>query len=265
MKNVILGDGITGYIIAACLNYNNEDFVIYGDGNYKAPSILLLKYKNDEERDKFFHIFEIPITEENISEYTLGVNVGFTNDYCLSVYNKPNQIMIDNYLAKQERSKNSSSMSNSDTSFLAIDLKKVYKLLQERYKNKFIEDDISIENIKSKYNKDVTIYNTIFKTEANNFEPSIEYICVCHNDTKGYHYVYDCNKNSNIKRLTPLTTEYFEKPGYYDFIIKNYYEEPKIYSTCNIKSNVTWIDISRNATKTQLKQEDIINYLVKDE
>lgn len=265
MKNVILGDGITGYIIASCLNYNNEDFVIYGDGNYRPPAILLLKYKNDEERDKFFHIFEIPINDENISKYTVGVKVGFTNDHCLSILDKPTDIMIDNYLAKQERTRTSSSMSNADTSFLAIDLKRVYTLLKDKYKNKFIEDDISIDNIKSKYNKNVTIYNTIFKTEANNFEPSIEYICTDHNDTKGFHYIYDCNKNSRIKRITPMTTEYFSSPGYYDFIIKNYYEEPRIYSTCNIKSNVTWIDISRNATKTQLKQEDIINYLVKDE
>ena len=46
MKNIILGDGITGYVIAACLNYNNEKFQIYGNGKYSPPAILLLKYKN---------------------------------------------------------------------------------------------------------------------------------------------------------------------------------------------------------------------------
>lgn len=37
-----------------------------------------------------------------------------------------------------------------------------------------------------------------------------------------------------------------------------------IYNTFNAKTNSNWIDISRNATKTQLKQEDIINYMINE-
>ena len=66
MRNIILGDGITGYIIAACLNYNNETFKIYGDGNYKAPSILLLKCKTYNDIFDYFNIFEIPFNAKNI-------------------------------------------------------------------------------------------------------------------------------------------------------------------------------------------------------
>ena len=265
MTNIILGDGLTGYIIAACLNYNNEDCIIYGNNKYNPPSILLLKYKDEEELHKFFHIFEIPITEENIEKYTLSITVGYTNDYCKTITDTPTNEMIDNYLDKQNREKKSSSMSNSDTNYRAIDLKKIYNILKNKYNNKVIIKDISKEDIENKYNKNVIIYNTIFKTEANNFEPSIEYIKVGSNNTSYFNYVYDCNKNSRIKRYTNLTTEYISSPGYYDFTIKNYYEEPTIYSKCNIKNNFTWIDISRNSTNTQLKQEDIINYLVKDE
>ena len=47
--------------------------------------------------------------------------------------------------------------------------------------------------------------------------------------------------------------------------IKNYYNEPAIYKTYNPKKDFTWIDISRNATHTQLKQEDIIKYILENE
>ena len=115
------------------------------------------------------------------------------------------------------------------------------------------------------FKSNVNIYNTIFPTRLNNYKPSIEYVCVRNNDLKGYDYVYDCNMISKVKRYTAKYEERISEGDYYDFKIKNYYEPPQIYMTFDPKSNVKWFDISRNATKTQLKQEDIINYLVKDE
>lgn len=265
MTNVILGDGITGYVIAACLNYNNEDFIIYGNGKYQPPEILLLKYKNYEELERLFHIFEIPITDENIQEYTTSITVGYTSDNLNDILDIPTDYMIENYLDKQHRHKTSSAMSDSNFYYRAIDLKKVYKWLVKKYSNKIIYSNIDYETLKNKYTKNTTFYNTIFKTDANNFEPSIEYICMHNNNISHYDYVYDCNKFSRVKRYTKSTTEYISNPGHYDFTIENYYEEPTIYSKCNIKNNITWIDISRKATNTQIKQEDIINYLVKDE
>ena len=132
-----------------------------------------------------------------------------------------------------------------------------------KYEKYVIYGDIKKESFESL--KDCTIYNTIFPTEFNNNEPSIEYISVNKTNLKGYNYIYDCNKNPRIKRMTPEYVEYISNPGHYDFTIKNYYEAPRIYTITDPKTQSTWIDISRNATKTQLKQEDIINYLVKDE
>ena len=80
MENVILGDGITCYIIAACLDYDGKKFKIYGNGNYKPPSILLLKYKTKEELKHYFYIFGIEYNDENIKEYTKRINIGYTYD-----------------------------------------------------------------------------------------------------------------------------------------------------------------------------------------
>lgn len=261
MNNIILGDGITGYVIAACLNYNNENFIIYGDGNYNAPAILVLKYKNYDERDFYFRLFEIEITPENIKKYTRKVKVGYTIDNN-KIVDIPTHKMISDYYAKQNRIKTNSSMSDGINSFDAIDLKLVYEHLKNKYCKKVINKKIDIDKLPT---ENVNIYNTIFQTKLNNYEPSIEYISASTKDTKGYDYIYNCDKFSRVKRITPEFTEYESCPGHFDFIIENYYNEPEIYITNKPKSNFTWIDISRNATKTQLKQEDIIKYLVKYE
>ena len=122
-----------------------------------------------------------------------------------------------------------------------------------------------INDIVDNFKSNVNIYNTIFPTRLNNYEPSIEYICASNTDLKGYDYVYDCNMLSKVKRYTTNYEEHISDEEHYDFKIKNYYESPQIYMTFDPKSNIKWFDISRNATKTQLKQEDIINYLVRDE
>lgn len=261
MKNIILGDGITGYVIAACLNYNNKDFIIYGDSNYHAPAVLVLKYKNYDERDFYLHLFEIEITPENIGKYTRRISVGYTIDNT-TIVDTPTKEMISDYYAKQNRIKTNSSMSDSVNSFDAIDLRLVYEHLKNKYSKKVIKKKVDIDKLPT---ENVNIYNTIFQTKLNNYEPSIEYISVSVNDTKGYDYIYNCNKFSRVKRITPGFIEYESSPGHFDFTIKNYYNEPEIYVTHKPKSNFTWFDISRRATKTQLKQEDIIKYLVEYE
>lgn len=262
MKNIILGDGITGYIIAACLNYNNEEFEIYGDGKYIPPSVLLLKCRSQYEIMEYFHIFEIEHNAENLKKYVKTIKVGYTSDF-KTIVDKPTPEMRVSYLFKQGRERVASAMSDNLTSFVAINLKLVYEHLKEKYKKHVITKTINIDDFKNKNN--CTIYNTIFPTELNDFEPSIEYIRVDKTDTKGYDYIYDCNKNSRIKRMTSEYIEYISNPGYYDFEIKNFYNEPRIYTTTYPKRQCTWIDIGRNATKTQIKQEDIIKFMVKYE
>lgn len=262
MNNIILGDGITGYIIAACLDYNNEKATIIGEGNYKAPSILLLKYKNNEELEEYFHIFGIDYNDENINKYTKQIKIGYTNDGCKTILEKPTQDMINNYLMKQRRDITDSSMSDGINEFKAIDLKLIYEHLKKYYEKWHKKEKISIDIF---YKDNVTIYNTVFPTKANNFEPSIEYICTNKNNIGEFDYVYDCSLSSKAKRYTKDYSEYSSYINDYDFEIKNYYNAPQIYCCYDSKRNFTWIDISRNATKTQLKQEDIIKYLVKYE
>ena len=262
MKNIILGDGITGYIIAACLNYNDEKFKIYGNGKYSPPAILLLKYRNQYELLTYFDIFEIPYTAKNIDKYTKSIKVGYTNDF-KTILDKPTPEMKRNYLEKQNREATPSAMSDDLSTFHGIDLKLVYEHLKKKYKKYVIYGDIKKEKFKNLVG--CTVYNTIFPTEFNNNEPSIEYISVDKTNLKGYNYIYDCNKNSRIKRMTPEYVEYISNPGHYDFTIKNYYDAPRIYTITDPKTQSTWIDIGRNATHTQTKQEDVIKYIVKYE
>ena len=262
-KNVILGDGITGYIIAACLDYNNEKFKIYGNNKYKPPSILLLKCKNKSELRQYFYIFGIEYTKENIDKFVKEINVGYTIDYLKTIVDKPTEEMIDNYLEKQHRDKTKSAMSDLKSKFMAINLKEVYYHLKDHYSKYHVKVN-NVRNILPAI-KATTIYNTIFETKLNDYEPTYEYIMFEENEIGKYDYVYDCNKKSNIKRYTSKTIEFINEPVEDSIPIENYYNEPRIYTTTKPKSQTSWVDISRSATKTQLKQEDIIDFMVKYE
>ena len=259
MEYIILGDGMSGLIIAATLDYLGKDFIIYGKGEYKSPPIMLLECDAISKK-RYADIFDI----DDIDSYIHHITVGYLfND---KIYDTPDETMLYNYYLKQSRVKSNASMSNSKNKFDAIALNKVYDKLYEKYKNKIITDSIPIYEIDYEY-RHATVYNTIFDTTANDYEPNFEYIEKTTYNNLGYSYVYDCNIKSNVKRITPTTKEYLSNDELnHDFIkIKNYYNEPAIYKTYNPKRDFTWIDISRNATHTQLKQEDIIKYILENE
>lgn len=258
MEYIILGDGMSGLIIAATLDYLGKDFIIYGKGEYKSPPIMLLECDAISKK-RYADIFDI----DDIDSYIHHITVGYLfND---KIHDTPDETMLYNYYLKQSRVKSNASMSNSKNKFDAIALNKVYDKLYEKYKDKIITDSIPIYEIDYEY-KHATVYNTIFDTTANDYEPNYEYIEKTTYNNLGYSYVYDCNIKSNVKRITPTTKEYLSNDELnHDFIkIKNYYNEPAIYKTYNPKRDFTWIDISRNATHTQLKQEDIIKYILEN-
>ena len=270
--NVIIGDGIAGYVIAACLDYLGEDFTIYGTGKYHAPDILLLKtdyqlspfndiIKNDLFGDKCFQIFDIP--EKVKTKYLEKITIGFMTADNLITYD-PTKSILKDYYDKQGRKKSKSSMSDGRQSFVAIKLKDIYPILVDKYKQKFVKSEVTrdmLETFKDRGN--INIYNTIFETTHNKHEATLEYIVREHNPFV-IDYVYDCRYYSSIKRFTKNYTEYFQIPANKNYItIKNYYQSPEIYTTHDNINNWTQFDISRNATKTQLKIEDIIRFLLK--
>lgn len=265
-EHLIIGDGISGYIIAACLDYNGiSNFKIYGNNSYKPQNILLLKYNDNEELQHYFYIFGIEYNRSNIHKYTKKINIGYMND--TEIIDTPSSEMISNYYSKQNRLSTQSGMSDGKNSFNAIMLDKVYLKLKKDYENKTVYcniHDTFIDYLKEQHN--VKVYNTILPTECNNYKPEVEYIEIIENvECFNYDYIYDCRLNSLSKRLCSNCTEYISKPEDKKVIeIKNYYHSPMIYNTFNAKTNSNWIDISRNATKTQLKQEDIINYMINE-
>ena len=259
MERIILGDGMSGMIIAACLDYLGYDFIIYGKGEYKSPPIMLLEC-DAVSKNRYASIFEI----DDIDSYIHHITIGYL--FKDKIYDTPDETILYNYYLKQSRVKSGASMSNSKNEFDAIALNKVYDKLYEKYKDKIITDYIPIYEIEHDYRHTI-VYNTIFDTNSNNYKPSFEYIEKTPYNNLGYSYIYDCNIKSNVKRITPVSKEYLsnDKLNHNLIEIKNYYNEPAIYKTYNPKKDFTWIDISRNATHTQLKQEDIIKYILENE
>lgn len=260
MDNIILGNGLSGLIIASILDYYKHDFEIYASGKYIPRNIALLKYNNDIELQLLGNILQI----QDIKKYTKHIKIGYKVGNITT--NIPTDFMIDNYLSKQNRNKANSSMSDGVNEYDAILLNDIYNILYERYSNKIKDIFIGKEVLDNLLKLENTnIYNTIFDTKCNNNSPTLEYVIETENDIGDYDYIYDCSSDSNAKRYTSYTTEYYNDYNIYNYrTIKNYYEEPKIYKTNYIKNNINWYDISRNATKTQLKQKDIIYYLINE-
>ena len=260
MNNVILGNGLSSLIIASVLDYNNEKFKIYASGNYTPRNIALLKYDSEEELQLFGKIFKI----KNIKKYTKHIKVGYRLGNITT--NIPQQFMIEDYFKKQNRTQATSSMSDGANEYDAILLNEIYPILYKRYSKKVKDILVSKPVLDMLFKKENTnIYNTIFPTKCNDNECTFEYIIQEENDIGDYDYIYDCSYNNTVKRYTATTTEYCSDYNIYKYItIRNYYDEPKVYKTHYSKNNINWYDISRNATKTQLKQKDIIYYLINE-
>lgn len=244
--NIILGNGVTAYVLAACFEYTKEPFEIYGPINKKivAPSILLLKCKDMEEAEKYLKIFNVPISEVNLLVKT--IRVGYYYDG--SIHSTITEKAKDDYLAKQGRFSTTSSMSDGSSNFLAIDLSKYISKLISKYPVKPIE--------MYKESKDDIIYDTMDSLKLIDNVSHLEYLVENTKfDTEDYDYVYDCSY-SNVKRYTKDYIEYIEEPEEKHTVITNYYSSPKIYLHDNR------IIIGRYATKTQLKQKDVIDYVI---
>lgn len=263
MKDIILGTGISGFIIAACLDKLNKDFIIAGNLNDKSPSILYLKYRNKKELISYFNIFNIEYNDNNIKAFTKKVRIGYLWTDGI-IHECATDVMIESYYNKQNRACTKSGMSDGINTFNAIDLHKVYMLLKDRYSSKVTNTYIDTKVVNDLINKydPTTIYNTIFPTTCNYNSSFTEYIRKESSMPNGFDYVYDCRPNSIVKRYTETESELIAYDGSDVIKVTNYYYLPKIYSTYDAKRNVNWIDISRKATKTQLKQEDIIKYIL---
>ena len=231
MKRVIIGNGISAIVIAICFDKLGIDYEIYGSGTYLPPPLLILK------EDKY-HLFDnIPRQE---------VKIGYLHDDTIYDIIPSEEAKVE-YFKKQNREVKSSSMSDGLNKFYAINLRDVYNSFDT---SKIINKKVSLDD----FDKDTLIYNTVFPLHDDNCE--YLYIVPEKNDTFGYSYIYDCNLNSSIKRITPTSTEYINVPDEGSIALKNYYEEPKIVRKDNV------IYISRNASCTQLKIEDIIEYIM---
>lgn len=253
MKHYIVGNSVTSYIIAATLDYLHYDFnIILNDRPLQIPPILLLKYEDDEELHTLFKIFNLELSIANIEKYTKRIKVGYLYDGKVHSELTDSAKMI--YLKKQKRINSPTNVSDSMSSYNAILLHKIIPFLQDRYSHTIVNKPLS---------KNVVIYNSIYN-EKYSKNVYLEYITKEKIDLLDYDYVYDCNEHSKIKRYTQQFIEYIEKPAHTEsFKIKNYYDAPTIYTTYDVLNDITTIDIGRLATQSQLKQEDVIKYILK--
>lgn len=242
---VVIGNGLSAFVIGSCLKYLNEDFVIIDNFNkYKPilPPIALLRIDNIQEKKLYCDIFKT--NNSSIKKIKLGYL--FNN----KIYNTPTEEMKRNYFEKQNRVINASSMSDGLNSYYAIDLSLIFSSIKEYLKN-----NISTTMIKG----DIIYDTTPFLKDDNysyEFIKSNNYEVSC---PSKYSYVYDCNKFSSIKRFSRNNIELLHE--FKDSIkIKNYYEPFRVIIEENESQKI--IHIGRIATHTQTKQKDIINYIL---
>lgn len=224
----IIGNGISAIICAICLDKLQLDYEIYGSGTYNPPPLLFLK--NDQY--KLFSDYE----KKHVK---VGYIVNGQNTDILT------EESYSNYLSKQGRTQTSSAISDGLSSYYAIDLREVYDKFD---KSKIINKKVTLDD----FSEDDIILNTVFPYDETK-EASYLYVVQKESNLNGYTYLYDCDDN-NIKRITKSFIEYIS-PVENSIKIKNYYDEPNI----PVRDNIIYI--SRNASQTQLKVEDIISYL----
>lgn len=256
MKNKtykIYGNTLTSVVIAKTLEYFQKPYELYTTKKIEIkPYILLLNFKNDEELKLYFNIFNIELTQTNIDKYVENVKVGYL--YKGKVYDYLTDKMKSDYLNKQNRDGfNSSSMSDNLSSFKAINLKKVFENLKYDYQ--------LVNEYDYSYSPGVVSYYTevnpeLIITNKNN------YIYLKKNDNwnySGYSYIYDCNFDSNIKRISKESIEFinYEKDC---MKFENYYKEPKIIELRS--NNSKHILLGRSITKSQIKQKDVIDFTI---
>lgn len=253
MKNYIIGNSVTSYIIAATLDYLTLEFsIVLNDRPLTIPPLLLLKYESEQELVELFEIFKLELSLENRQKYTKRINVGYL--YEGKLHSKLTDKAKLVYLTKQKRLNSNSNMSDSLNSFNAILLHKIVPILQNRYASKVVEKT---------EDKNSILFNSLYN-ENHSKNVYLEYITKEKLiDLLEFDYVYDCEETSNIKRYTTQFVEYFSKPTHINsFEIKNYYDEATIYTAYNVVRNQTTIDIGRLATQSQLKQEDVIRFIL---
>ena len=244
----VIGNGATAYIICACLEYKHIEFKLLANSDYtpKLPNIMLLRLDNIDERILYFNIFGLEHTVENMRKYIKSIRIGYWYNNCLhETLTEEAQKM---YLRKQHRKCTSSAMSDSINSYYALDLAKILTTLQQRYIPEPLEETLM--------NETDMIYDSMDCMQLISGKTNKVYVAKNNQlDIKNYEYVYDCS-NNNIKRYTKTTIEYISKPQIECKVVYNFYDEPTIYSHNNR------IILGRFATKTQLKQKDIIDYII---
>lgn len=236
----IVGSSVTSLVIASCLSYKNEDFFIDAESIcINTPSVLWLEYADDAQKKLYGELFNI----KNIEQYTKHVKIGYL--YNDKIYDNASKEMIQSYLQKQHREVTQSCMSDGKSELNVILLQKIMPIIAKRYENKLCK------NVKYDFTYDTIDANHLISTKA-----SVEYLCKNTNvKLHEFDIVYDCN-DSNVKRYTPGCIEYIDKPNTCCIEIPNYYASPKMYLHNNT------LLIGRNATKTQFKQKDVIEYLL---
>lgn len=242
MNVLINGAGITGMILCDVLKTEHPDWYVKVCGYLIEPQDFPLLLDLSQIRfqpDAFYYLAK------------RNIKVGYTKNGLRTILEKPTDEMLEMYYKKQGREKTSSSMSNSNQEYEAIDLRDWYELAKKRC-GSLVEDKVKGE------------FDIIFETKANcdlidNVKKEKEYILPKQCNLKGFDYVYDCS-NNDIKRYNPKCVEML-KPTADTVLVSNYYRSPRIFSEYDTTNGIERIYVSRNATKSQLKVVDMLNYV----
>lgn len=241
MNILIKGAGITGMILCDVLKTEHPNWNITVEGYITVPNDYPL----------FLDLSQINFEPSSLAHLPKRkVKVGYTKNNLRTIMSEPTEEMLQMYYKKQGRVKTSSSMSNSNTQYDAIDLKDWYDYASNKW------SELVKRTVKGEF-------DIVFETKATfdllDAKRESEYIVVKQNNLKGFDYVYDCSDN-DIKRYNEKCIEYTQQvPN--AMKISNYYGTPRVVTQFDTATNCETIYISRNATKSQLKIVDALNYI----
>lgn len=245
MKVLIKGAGMSGILLCDVLKDLRPDFEIHVLGKEETKKEIPLLLDVSQLDFEIGAIKDLPKKQ---------IKIGYTNNGLKTIVAEPTEEMLDMYYKKQGRTKTDSSMSNSKKDFEAVDLRKWYELALTRCE-KFICRGKPTESL----------YDLVFETKnpcdlLRDITGEKEYLMMERNNLKGYNYVYDCSDN-DIKRYNGKCTEYISESKQGMVVITNHYRSPVVLSEYDVANKLERIYISRNATKSQLKIVDALNYV----
>lgn len=239
MKIYVRGSSLSAYMCCLLLDLSE---IYFDRSSYKDETLFsdILSIKIKDLSDSQLRFLRSKIDFLDCIETR---SAGFL--YKNKIYDHASEEMSISYLKKQGRKYDKNTF-QFESSYQAINL---IKLINK------IKLNIDVLNEDRIPETDCIEIRTNIQVEKPN--DSKEYIRYQFNDLGEYNYIYDCNEDSNQKRICKNFVELISKEEN-SKELPNYYSKPEMYISYDFRNNKYIIYLGRFATKTRIEQKEII-------